>query len=297
MNNLGRAGAKEAIDYIRHSAGLQFLGAAQWATDSSCHGCLHRIAASVEERLEAIAGLAEADRIRPFCRIVLDEGGEQAPLVPRSVRIGVYPIAANPMHWGHVLVALMALETLKLDKIVFVIAGDDRRKPSMLPAEARHHLGRSVVEAFRPLFSYSPLALGTDLDGEANFARLLALNPYQPMDAFYIAGADHYRRTTDQGEPDTIQKLEQVVARHASTRHSISAVFVRRRGVPRRREQVVTSVNVHVLPPIPFTFSSTSVRQALVNDESCEALVSLPYSCLLEIRTRGLYAQAMADAG
>ena len=100
------------------------------------------------------------------------------------------------MHWGHILVALSAMAASKLDKVVFVIAGSDPRKPSMTSEETRHHLGRSVIEMFHPLFAYSPLALGTDLDGETNLARLLKLNSHQPMDVFYIAGGDHYRRQT-----------------------------------------------------------------------------------------------------
>ena len=106
------------------------------------------------------------------------------------------------------MAALSAMVAMKLDKVIFIIAGLDARKPSMLPEEARHRLSRSILEKFDPLFAYSPLALGTDLDGEANCWRLLALNSRRNIEIFYIAGADHLGRTTSRGEPDTIQKLE-----------------------------------------------------------------------------------------
>jgi len=196
------------------------------------------------------------------------------------------------MHWGHVLVGLSAMALLQLDKVVFIIAGTDIRKPFMVSAENRHRLGRTVIETFNPLIAYSPLALGTDLDGETNFGRLLKLNAQQALEAYYIAGGDHYRRTTSEGEPDTVQKLERVVeeeAKGGNTHHDISAVFIDRDGETGQREQVSTSLNVHFLPPIPFSVSSTAVRNALRRDDFSEDLVSLPYSCFLEIRSNGLY--------
>jgi nicotinic acid mononucleotide adenylyltransferase len=292
--------AKSSIDTIRHSVGLQLLGMAQWATDPSCHSCLHSVAASVDDQLERIADLAGSGHIRPFCRIALAEDEDVPPIEERKVRIGVYPLAANPIHWGHILVGLTALATLRLDKVIFIIAGTDRRKPFMVPAETRHRLGRLAVETFSPLFEYSPLALDTDLDGETNFGRLLMLNSRQSLQAYYIAGADHYRRKTERGEPDTIEKLEQVMEEQrtaCNSRHAVAAVFVRRQGVAVPHDTAATSLNAVVLPPVPLSFSSTAVRRALSRDAYCEALVSLPYSCLLEIRKHGLYAGNAGSLG
>ncbi len=185
------------------------------------------------------------------------------------------------------------MASLRLDKVVFVIAGTDCRKPSMLPAEIRHRLGRSVIETFDPVFAYSSLALHTGYDGETNFGRLLCLNSRQRMEAFYIAGADHYSRANTQGEPDTIEKLERVVEEQekaGNSLHTISAVFIDRRGVDREQGHVATSLKVRILPALPLSFSSTAARHALCKEAFCEALISLPYSCLLEIRKSGLYA-------
>ena len=263
-----------------------------WATDPECRDYLHAVTAAVEERLNVISELAVADRIRLSCQVALAADDEPFPEDPRYLRVGVYPVAANPMHWGHVLVGLSAMALLQLDKVVFIIAGTDIRKPFMVSAENRHRLGRTVIETFNPLIAYSPLALGTDLDGETNFGRLLKLNAQQALEAYYIAGGDHYRRTTSEGEPDTVQKLERVVeeeAKGGNTHHDISAVFIDRDGETGQREQVSTSLNVHFLPPIPFSVSSTAVRNALRRDDFSEDLVSLPYSCFLEIRSNGLY--------
>ena len=285
--------AVKAIRNVRRSTGLQLLGMAQWATDPSCHDCLHSIAANANEHFTAIEGLAGSEQIRPLCQIMLSEGDSSVLVEERPLRVGVYPLAANPLHWGHVLLGLSTMASMRLDKVVFVIAGTDSRKPSMLSAETRHRLGRSVIETFDPVFAYSSLALHTGLDGETNFGRLLSLNSRQRMEAFYIAGSDHYRRTNAQGEPDTIQKLERVVEEQekaGNSLHTISVVFIDRVGVNREQGDVGTSLKVDILPALPLSFSSTAARHALCKDAFCEALTWLPYSCLLEIRKGGLYA-------
>jgi nicotinic acid mononucleotide adenylyltransferase len=285
--------AEEAIHDIRYSAGLELFSTEQWAADLTFRDRLSSIGARLDQLLTTISELARLDQIRPFRQIALAEGDKPTPIEDRTVRIGFYPLAANPLHWGHILVGLTAIASISLDKVVFVIAGADSRKPSMLSADARHRLGRSVIEKFHPLFAYSPLALGKDLDGETNFGRLLSLNPGQRMEAFYVAGADHCRRTTAQGQPDTIRKLERVVEeerRAGRTLHTVSAVFVDRAGEEGRQKEVTTSLKMHFLPPIPFSFSSTATRQALRKEASSEALMSLPYSCLLEIQEGALYA-------
>jgi nicotinic acid mononucleotide adenylyltransferase len=286
-----RSRERQALLHIRRSMILQLVDMAQWAKDPTARTCLESILACVQQRFSIISELASTARIRPFSRIVLTEGDPSEAIEERPLRIGVYPLAANPLHWGHILVGLTAVASLSLDKVIYLIAGRDTRKPFLLPEETRHQLGRSVIESFHPLFAYSPLALGTDLDGETNLGRFLSLNLHQPMEVFYIAGADHYRRTSAQGEPDTIEKLERFVEgqRKTPARHSISVAFMGRSNAKVQRRKVKTTLDVYALPAIPFSFSSTAARKALCREGFSEPLVSLPYSCLLEIRTEGLY--------
>jgi nicotinic acid mononucleotide adenylyltransferase len=284
------ADVSDAVDTVRQSTLLQLVGMSQWATDQDCRDSLRSVTARIEDLFGRIAELAKSGLLNPFFRIGLAEGEGPVLAEHRPLRLGFYPVAANPMHWGHILVALSAMVQVKLDKIIFVIAGRDRRKPSMTSEETRHHLGQSVIESFHPLFAYSPLALGTDLDGETNLGRLLNLNWQQPLEVYYVAGGDHYQRTTSSGEPDTIEKLERVAREIGNPHHKISAIFIDRESSAREHKKVDTFLDVHILPEIPFSFSSTAARKALCKDAFCVALVSLPYSCLLEIRTGGLYS-------
>lgn len=283
----------KAVNYAIHRwVDRQIFYAAQTSTDQTFRDRLYTIAGSLHGYLIGISRLIDSDRIRPFRHIALSESERPPHSDERVLRIGFYPISANPLHWGHILVGLNVMASMSLDKIIYIIAGEDNRKPSMISAHSRHKLGRSVLEQFYPLFEYSSLAIDTGLDGETNFGRLLGLNLGQPMKAFYIAGSDHYRRVTEQGEPDTIQKLEQIVKEQGKTGsglHTISAIFLDRESERMRREDVATSLIVEVLPAIPLRISSSIVRQALREQAFAEALGSLPYSSLLEIRAAGLY--------
>ena len=40
------------------------------------------------------------------------------PLISRTRRVGIYPVAANPFHWAHLLIGLSALARFRLDKII-----------------------------------------------------------------------------------------------------------------------------------------------------------------------------------
>ena len=279
-----------AVRTIRSTAQAHLTGLMQWVSDPQCRSCLHEISSIADNLLSTVHDLVQSGQIQPSHRLALAEN-DGAASVNRKLRIGVYPLAANPMHWGHILVGLAVVAFLKLDKIVFVIAGRDDRKPLMTPPEIRHQLGVSVLENFSPIFGYSPIALGTGLDGETNFGRILALNSNQRMETWYIAGRDHYRRKNSFGDPDTLEKLERVVKERESAGsrgHSISLVFVERGGDPREEVDRGTFLNVQLLPSLPIALSSTAARRALCSGGTfCDAVVALPYACILPARTNG----------
>ncbi|MDE2142045.1 MAG: hypothetical protein KGJ84_06505 [Elusimicrobia bacterium] len=147
-----------------------------------------------------------------------------------------------------------------MDKVVFVLAGDDPRKPTMTPVAARHPMGREVLDAFAPFFAYSPIAVGTTLDGETNIFRILALNPDRRVDAWYMVGDDHYRLVDKKGNPDTLPKLERHFSSdmgHSPTLHALKVAFIRRE---HPAEEVPTTLPVRFLDHVGFDASSTQMR-------------------------------------
>jgi nicotinic acid mononucleotide adenylyltransferase len=246
---------------------------------------------NVVAALTRIEQLIIEGKIEPLARIRHSvESGHLSP-VARELRIGIFPTAANPFHWAHLLGGLVAMERFLLDKVIFVIAGRDFRKPEMAAEEARHSMARKILGLFQPFFEYSSIARGTSTAGEDNLFRILGMNPAQPIHAFYIAGGDHYHRFHPvTGSPDTIQKLEEGVSARLSGRdshwHRVSAVFLHREDAER---EVATFLDVHSVGRLPVQTSSTEIRAANEDRHRWQKLYTLPYAALRSICGSSLY--------
>ncbi|NNN04655.1 MAG: hypothetical protein HKL90_02010 [Elusimicrobia bacterium] len=236
----------------------QLLSAAREYTDPEAD-LLETVATESDRALVRIQNRLDAGDIDPARTVRLSES--DPPIADEThARIGVYPVAADPFQWGHLLVALRAVGELGVDKVVFVLAGDDPRKPTLTPVADRHPMGREVLALFAPFFAYSPIAVGTTLDGETNIFRILALNPERRVDAWYMVGDDHYRLVDKNGNPDTLPKLEANFARplgHSPTLHALKVAFIHREGTS---GSIDTPLDVKFLDNVGFDASSTQVR-------------------------------------
>ncbi len=245
---------------------------------------LETVAGEADRALAAIQARLDAGEIDPSLELRVDPNG--APVAPHSrpLKVGVYPVAADPFHWGHLIVALRAVGDLSVDKVVFVLAGDDPRKPAMTPVLERHPMGISVLDGFAPFFVYSPIAVGTQFDGETNIFRILELNSGVPIQAWYMVGDDHYRLTDKKGNPDTLPKLEANRARMTgpdSALHELKVAFIERE---RPSEAVPTTLEVKFIEHAGFDASSTAVREG--------THVLVPHKAIEYARRKGLYGMA-----
>ena len=241
--------------------------------------------------LQKIELLIADGRIEPLARLRHSARGGFFPPWDKELRIGVFPLAANPFHWAHLLGGLLVVERFQLDKLVFLVAGTDPRKPTMAPESVRHSMAKEIIDLFHPLFEYSSLALGTAIAGEEQLFRILRMNPAQPVHAFYIAGGDHFHRfNPGTGSADTIQRLEDGMAGNGSGFdghfHRVSAVFLARGG---EEENIETVLDVHHLEGLPLVTSSTEVRRALAGRGRRRVLYTLPYVAFLSICQNRLY--------
>ena len=245
------------------------------------------------EHLFAIENLCCDGDIDPRAWVRTCDGDKPCMPYPRRLRVGFYPIAANPLHWGHVLIGLRAMARLQFDKVVYVISGRDGRKPDMGFADLRYIMARDMLRIFEPLFACSSLARYSGCDGETNLFQFLKLNRQQPMDMFYIAGGDHYRRFYPGTEyPDTLVKLElhmdSRIFSYKPSMHTIQAAFIDR-GAGAHEAHAETCLNVHFLDALPFAASSTMIRAALNGAGPRSDLAILPYSSYDVIRAHKLY--------
>ncbi|MCX8044752.1 MAG: hypothetical protein N3B18_11600 [Desulfobacterota bacterium] len=256
------------------------------------------ICVNVSLRLYEIEQLYASGEINPFVQIRTGDHDPSLKGTPHKVRIGFYPVAADPFHWGHLLAGLNAIVHLKLDKVIYLIAGNDARKPGMTPAAIRHPMSQDVLRCFKPLFEYSPIAYDRDCDGEQGLFYFLKLNPRQPMDIWYLAGSDHYRRHYPGTHyPDTVQKLEDHIEKrlcgYNGAVHSIAVGFVRRGHTENRF--VDTFLPVQFLPEIPIQVSSSMIREALQKNYNPKVLALVPYAAYIDIMIFDLYGAV--DAG
>ena len=223
---------------------------------------LELIGADSRKFLAAINARLKRGTIDPNFELRTAREETPKPVVDRVVRVGVYPVAGDPLHWGHLLIGLEAIAALGLDKVVFIPQGSDPGKPAMTEEVLRHSVGRAVLREFAPFFAYSPLAMGTSLYGETNLFRLLALNAGQRIHAFYLAGDDHYRLKKENGEDDTIGKIEKNMSDPAlgftPGAHQISLAFLERLG---RGPEVPTILKPYFLSKLDFEASSTEIRK------------------------------------
>jgi hypothetical protein len=244
---------------VRARVRAQLLRAArEYAEPES--SLLETVARESDRALARIQERLDKGEIDPSRSIRLSESDPESAAVTHA-RVAVYPVAADPFQWGHLLIALRAVGELGVDKVVFVLAGDDPRKPTMTPVATRHPMGRDVLAIFAPFFEYSPIAVGTTLDGETNIFRILALNQERRVDAWYMVGDDHYRLVDKKGNPDTLPKLERHYASpdmgHSPTLHALKVAFIKRE---HPEEEVPTTLDVRFLDHVGFDASSTQVR-------------------------------------
>ena len=243
---------------VRAKIRAQLLSAARELNEPEGE-LLEAVARESDRALARIQVRLDANEIDPSRTVRLSEADPDEANTEHA-KIAVYPVAADPFQWGHLLIALRAVGDLGVDKVVFVLAGDDPRKPTMTPVETRHPMGRDVLAVFEPFFAYSSIAVGTTLDGETNIFRILALNPDRRVDAWYMVGDDHYRLVDKKGNPDTLPKLERNYASamgHSPTLHALKVAFIKRE---HPAEEVPTSLEVRFLDHVGFDASSTQVR-------------------------------------
>ena len=246
--------------------------------------------------LQAVAGHA-ADGLIDLSADVRIDFRQSAPVSDRPVRIGIYPLSADPLHWGHILIGLQAAARLQLDRVVYLVAGYDPRKPLMSGIGVRHAIARATLQGFAPLLSYSPLSLHTHQDGETNMFTLLRMNPGRSVHAWYLVGDDHFRRYYPGGQfPDTVQKLETCIGCGMlnGLPHRISVAFIQRATAV---EPISTMLDWRVLPRLPVAVSSTIVREAFAAGRSEDVRALIPAAVYSHLSACGLYRSHRRRAG
>jgi len=129
------------------------------------------------------------------------------------MKLGIYGGSFDPVHLGHLLVALAAIEELGLDKLFFIPAAQSPFKPESkpAPAAARLQLLRLALagqtnceideqEIRRGGVSYT-------VDTLRDYAK-----KFLGAELFYLIGADNVAKLNEWREPNELAKLAEFVA-------------------------------------------------------------------------------------
>ena len=104
-------------------------------------------------------------------------------------RVGILGGAFDPIHQGHLRMALSALETCRLDRVLVVPAGDDAYKPCIVSRDDRWKMTVAACAGDQRLI---PSRLEIDRSGTAwSVDTLLTLKKENPKaDLFFLLGSD-----------------------------------------------------------------------------------------------------------
>jgi nicotinic acid mononucleotide adenylyltransferase len=112
--------------------------------------------------------------------------------------VGVFPLSANPIHWGHIIVSLYAISELALDLMVLLPAGRIDYKSfadrDNVEERHRHFMVQKVTRLLYPIVLYTDVALGTNAPGECAVHDLRRLNYGRNLDFVLVWGAENEAR-------------------------------------------------------------------------------------------------------
>ena len=119
-------------------------------------------------------------------------------------RVGLFPVAANPIHWGQIETALSAIVQHDLSGVVFILQGPgDTDKPEIeLTLDERQQMADAAIASFRGLLRTSTISYETHGRGEKTAFDFMeinqdligpaaAANGSGSMTWVYMAGSDH----------------------------------------------------------------------------------------------------------
>ncbi len=288
---------------------------------------LQKIRDTLKISLDSLELQFQDGKINPFIGNFISEGQRRFVKVSasgqehsRPLRIGYFPVAADPFHWAHLFTALEAMAQLGLDKVVFIVAGSDPRKPDLTPAELRHPLAKQMLENFSEFFAYSDITLQENAnnpetpgvlssnganDGESNIFHDLARNSHLAIRAFYLVGSDHFNWTVEKKgkiQDDTVKKIEENMKKinlgfaAASGKHQLVAAFIARNKAEITDEKIAElrskiTYDLQVMVPT-LSYSSTQIRNYFQGKslDDKRPLIYLPTGSYNFILKHGLYA-------
>jgi nicotinate-nucleotide adenylyltransferase len=187
------------------------------------------------------------------------------------MRTAIFGGTFNPIHSAHLEMARAAADKFKLDRVLFIPAGNPPHKAAATPYEDRFRMVELACAA-DPRFIASRLEEGNEKSYSINTIERVKASGDQ---VFFIIGSDAFEDIgTWHRSKDVLRAVEFIVVSRPG--HPIS---------------VPPGAVVHRLDTLELPVSSSEIRRALARGESPEKapLKFVPPAVLAYIRSRGLY--------
>jgi hypothetical protein len=169
---------------------------------------LDHLQRAFDKAFATVMEAVEAGRTDTFANLVSTRygpelGETELHELNRPVRVGFLALAANPLWWGHILVALMSQGVCELDTVVFRVQGKIQYKDvfesDRVSVRVRHELAKRVLAKFYPLLRYTDLGSepGNKREGAEETHRYFALNRDRALHLFYLLGVESRERVRE----------------------------------------------------------------------------------------------------
>ncbi len=197
-------------------------------------------------------------------------------------RIGLLGGTFDPIHFGHLILAETARDTLRLDKVYFVPAADPPHKMGRIIASAEHRLAMlEMAIADNDAFELSLIDVnreGPDYTAEMlEIARRKLLQPGD--DLWFLMGLDSVIDFPNWHEPERIRQLARLAA---ATRPGYDIDWA-----PLEKALPGISHEVTLLPMPGVDIASNNIRRRILHGSSIRYLV--PECVRRYILETGLY--------
>ena len=198
-------------------------------------------------------------------------------------RVGLFGGTFDPIHYGHLMLAENAYDSLKLDEILFVVSGKSYLKSNVSKAKDRLSM-TSLAISDNPHFALSTVEVdrGEDVDSYS-YETILTLKEHNPdTDYFFMVGADSFVFMDKWKKPDVIFRETTVTV---AFREGSSVEELKDKA--KEYEEKFPGAQIIFLPVLNIGISSTDIRNRVKEGRSVKYLT--PDEVSLYIDKKGLY--------
>lgn len=198
-------------------------------------------------------------------------------------RVGLFGGTFDPIHYGHLMLAENAYDSLKLDEVLFVVSGKSYLKSNVSKAKDRLSM-TSLAISDNPHFALSTVETdrGEDVDSYS-YETILTLKSHNPDTYyFFMVGADSFTYMDQWKKPDVIFENTTVTV---AFREGSSIEELKNKA--KEYKEKYKNVNIEFLPFMNIGISSTDIRNRVREGRTIRYLT--PEAVSLYIDKNGLF--------